>query len=158
MAAKGGRPSDYTAQKAVKICELIANGKTIKQISMMDGMPHPSNVYRWLAKHEEFREMYARAKEQQIEVLVDEMIAIADDCRRDVEVRTDKNGNEYEVTNNEVVQRAKLMIDTRKWLAAKLMPRKYGDRQTIEHEGNITIDAVLQRGRERAAKREKPED
>lgn len=158
MAAKGGRPSDYTVQKAVKICELIANGKTIKQISMMDGMPHPSNVYRWLAKHEEFREMYARAKEQQIEVLVDEMIAIADDCRRDVEVRIDKNGNEYEVTNNEVVQRAKLMIDTRKWLAAKLMPRKYGDRQTIEHEGNITIDAVLQRGRERASKREKPED
>lgn len=32
-------------------------------------------------------------------------------------------------------QAARVEIDARKWLASKLFPRRYGDRQTLEHSG-----------------------
>ena len=31
-------------------------------------------------------------------------------------------------TDNEVIQRSKLRVDTRKWLASKMAPKKYGDK------------------------------
>ena len=65
--------------------------------------------------------MYARAKEIGFEVLADEIIDLAD-----AEENMDKDQ----------LRRHQLMIDTRKWLLAKLQPRKYGERVTQEIVGN----------------------
>jgi hypothetical protein len=32
---------------------------------------------------------------------------------------------------------ARLQIDARKWVAARLLPKKWGDKQEIEHSGKI---------------------
>jgi hypothetical protein len=77
--------------------------------------------------------MYARAKQRQVELLVDEIITISDDSSEDDSV--DLDGNMF--VNNVRVTRAKLRIDTRKWLAAKLAPRLYGDK--IQTETTVTI-------------------
>ena len=41
------------------------------------------------------------------------------------------------------VQRARNRIDTRKWLAAKLAPRKYGDRVEHDHKGGLNFQPAV---------------
>lgn len=79
----------------------------------------------------EFSEQYARAREAQADKLAEEALQIADDGRSDTYL--DAEGNER--TDTEVIQRSKLRVDTRKWLASKMAPKKYGDKVTQEHTG-----------------------
>lgn len=86
----------------------------------------------WLdGSRPEFSEQYARAREAQADKLAEEALTIADDGRNDT--YTDADGNVK--TDSEVIQRSKLRVDTRKWLASKMAPKKYGDKVTQEHTG-----------------------
>jgi hypothetical protein len=130
------RPSIYTPELAAKICERIASSKhglnTICAVN--EGFPNPAQVYRWLDTHAEFRESYARARAAQATFLAEESLEISD--RTHVEFVKD---------DGEVVvvpldpQRARLQVDTRKWAAAKLDPKTYGDRIGVEHSGTINL-------------------
>ena len=84
--------------------------------------------------------MYAKAREAQAEIMADELAAIADDGRNDWMERNDKEGafGAFAV-NGECVARSRLRVDTRKWIAAKLLPRKYGDKLDLNHGGSITV-------------------
>lgn len=84
----------------------------------MPGMPTKTTVYRWLASNPTFRDLYARAKEEQAESLADEIVSIADDETDDPQSR-------------------RVRVDARKWVAARLLPRKYGDR--IEQAGSVEV-------------------
>ena len=59
---KTGRPTKYTKELADKLCELLAEGKSINQISKMRGMPHRSTVWGWQDEHPEFFDKTARAR------------------------------------------------------------------------------------------------
>lgn len=126
MAKKIGRPSSYNEKQANEICEWIASGKSLDSYCRQKGSPNKSTVYRWIQDFEEFRNSYVRAREDQAEAFVDQMLEIADDARNDMMMIEGKNGNEKEVVNHEVVMRSKLRIETRKWLAGKMKPKKYG--------------------------------
>ena len=76
--------------------------------------------------------MYTRAREVQAEIMAEEIIAIADDSAGDITI--DEDGRE--IVNHEAIQRSRLRVDARKWVAAKLLPRKYGDH---EHK-TVTLD------------------
>jgi len=131
------RPSTYTPELADLICEQIADGKSLRSICAAEGMPGKSTVFRWLAENEAFRDQYARAREAQADALADDILDIADYSARDT--YTDENGNER--TNTEVVARSRLRVDARKWIAAKLKPKVYGDRTeltgTLEHKHTL---------------------
>jgi hypothetical protein len=75
--------------------------------------------------------MYTRAKEIQIDLLVEEIINISDDSSNDTIIATGIDGGEYEKPNTEWINRSKLRVDSRKWIAARLNRRKYGD--NIDH-------------------------
>ena len=129
---KLGAPSTYTPELAAAICEHIAAGKSLRTIAAMDGMPAQSTIMVWLdGKHPDFTEQYARAREAQADKLAEEILAIADDGRSDTYL--DAEGNEK--TDSEVIQRSKLRVEARKWLASKMAPKKYGDKVTQEHTG-----------------------
>ena len=51
-----------TKELADKLCELLAEGKSINQISKMRGMPHRSTVWGWQDEHPEFFDKTARAR------------------------------------------------------------------------------------------------
>lgn len=119
----GGRPSTYTQELADKICEEIALGSSLRTVLTGDDMPAMSAVFRWLREHEEFREQYARATEERTEAMSEDILDIADDGTNDY-METDK-GTQY---NGDSVQRARLRVDTRKWLMSKMKPKKYGDK------------------------------
>lgn len=142
---KTGRPSTYTEKLAKQICSQIAVGRSLVKICSADDMPSDGTVYRWLAEHQSFQEMYARAREQMVVFLGEELLQIADDATQDtIEVTTAK-GETYTQANHAAVQRARLQVDTRKWLMAKLMPRKYGERAT-EAEADTTDTRVVVEG------------
>jgi hypothetical protein len=88
---------------------------------MQSGTVDAATVYRWLEKHESFRDMYARARVILYEHWADEIGDIAD-----LENETDVN-------------RARLRVDARKWLLSKMLPRKYGERLQAEVGGTLSI-------------------
>lgn len=75
-----------------------------------------SSVFLWIAKHRDFAEQYARAQSDRVVAWSEEIVDIAD--------------NEKADTN-----RARLRVDTRRWLMSKMDPKKYGDRQEHRHTG-----------------------
>lgn len=121
-----GRPSDFTQEIADEICERLSNAESLRKICLSEHMPSQTTVFRWLAdeRYSKFREQYTRAREAQADALFDECLDIADDGSNDYV-------GEDEKYNGDAVQRAKLRIDTRKWMAGKLRPKVYGDKTMI---------------------------
>ena len=117
----GGRPSHYTEEKGDRICEIISTTSlglpTIcKSFTDPDLPKHASTVRKWRLDHEGFNAKYARAKLAQADILAEECLEISDD------------------STQETVTMDKLRIDTRKWLASKLLPKQYGDKMLLEQK------------------------
>jgi hypothetical protein len=126
-AREGRGGTRYSPQLANAICEALVEGRSLLSICEEEGMPTPRNVHHWLKKHPEFREQYIDARRLQADMLFDETLDIADDARNDW---MERNGGEDAgwVLNGENIQRSKLRIGQRKWMVARLNPKKYGDR------------------------------
>lgn len=152
---KPGRPSKYSDELAERICAEVAKGLLLPQALKGEGMPSTSMVFRWLEAHSEFRERYARARESQCETIAGQLLEIADICRPGKKVkhtvctycrgtglgvalnadedrptceRCNGAGGMDEVVTADMVERARLQLDTRKWLLSKMFPKKYGER------------------------------
>lgn len=132
----------FNQKTAGAICEAVANGQTVREVCAGEGMPTERTVYRWLAENEPFCQQYARAREAQMDRMADELLEIADDSSNDYMLRK-QGDDEIEVANQEHIQRSRLRVDTRKWLMSKLAPKKYGERQQVEHSGSIGLGGIL---------------
>jgi len=139
---KVGRPTDYNQELANLICERVATHEVgLKRLcAMYDDMPDKITINRWRHKYPEFCTRYTQAKIQQVETLVDEIIDIADDSTQD-EIINDQG---MRVCNSEFIARSRLRIDTRKWLASKLVPKIYG-LQTKEEKSIDTSTSFLEK-------------
>jgi len=107
-----------------EICDLIADGQSLVQIANMEGMPCRATMNNWLRdadlKKEGFEgvlDSYTRAKREQADAIADDILDIADNAD----------------DSKEGVQKAKLRIDSRKWLAGKLQPKKYSEKHLVEN-------------------------
>ncbi len=125
------KPVEYSQEIADEICQAIrTSSKGIRKIALdYPHWPSVKAIFEWRVKHPSFGEQYARAKCEQIEVFIDEIIEISDDSSSDTIIKTDANGIEYEKCNSEWINRSRLRVDSRKWLAAKLAPKIYGERK-----------------------------
>lgn len=130
-----GRPSTYNQEIADKICEHLAEGYSLRSFCAREDAPNKSTVMRWLREHKEFRDQYARAREDQAEILADENLDIADDGSNDYVTRENKDGSTYEAIDHDHIARSRLRIDARKWFASKVAPKKYGERSITEITG-----------------------
>ena len=129
---KTGRPSSYSDKIATEICRRIAERESLRKICADDDMPDKTTVLRWLADEEksQFRTQYAHAREMQADTLFDEALEIADEASGDW--ITTEDGKK--TLDHEHVQRSRLRVDTRKWAAGKLAPKRYGDK--LQHTGD----------------------
>jgi hypothetical protein len=103
----------YSDDLAARICEHVADGLSLKEACELPGMPARRTAYKWLGEHDNFVRMYARAREERADLIADEIVSIADS-------EPDPN-------------KARVRIDARKWWAAKVNPKKYGDKLTTEN-------------------------
>ncbi len=126
----GGRPSEYTPEIATELCGYLSAGESLRKACSRESMPCTTTFFRWLRKYPEFEKQYAQAKQESADAFAEDMLDIADESEDDIEI--DEDGAPR--VNHENIQRARLRVDTRKWLASKLKPKKYGDR--IEHTGD----------------------
>lgn len=146
------RPSDYTSELAEAICLRLAEGESLRSICRDDVMPDKATVLRWIARHDVFRDQYAKAKLEGAEALAEEIFDIADDASNDWMERI---GEEDQPVgwqlNGEHVRRSQMRIDVRKWYLSKIMPKKYGDR--IQQD--VTVDVKDGLAEKMAAARER---
>ena len=125
-----GNQTTFTSELAESICKTVATGKSLRQTCRELDIPE-STVRNWvLDDREGFAAQYARARELQIEAMADELLEISDDGTNDWMTIT-QGGEEREVPNQEVLQRSRLRVDTRKWLMSKIAPKKYSDKLGI---------------------------
>ena len=111
---KVGRPSIYSQEVADEIAERIIGGESLRVICAEDHMPSTSTLTRWLRDNQEFRAQYVYAREANAQIQASEIVEIADR------------------TSPEMAQVAKLRIDARKWVAARLL-KDYKDKQETDH-------------------------
>lgn len=130
---------DFNPAAANEICERLAKGQSLRIICGADRddfLPGQTTVYQWLATNEEFAKQYAHARELQGETYADRAV------------------DEALTATDAAIGR--LRMDALKWAASKLAPKKYGDKQTVEHtdpEGKnpfaALMEAVASNGRPR---------
>ena len=63
--------------------------------------------------------------------MAEDILVISDDSTNDWMDREYGKGNVVRVTDPEALQRSKLRVDTRKFLMAKMKPKRYGDKLDI---------------------------
>lgn len=80
----------------------------------------------WVAEDEALADQYARARETGLDAMAEEIIEIADTPLEGVETTTDEKGGVSE-KRGDMLGHRKLQVDSRKWLLAKCLPKKYGD-------------------------------
>lgn len=137
-----GRPTIYNDEIAREICDAIAtNSKSLMTLcSLNPHWPGERTIRTWFREKPEFQQMYAQAKDDQSEMFVEQIIDIADDVSNDTITKIRPDGSEYEVCNSEWINRSRLRVDTRKWLASKYKPKKYGDIKVPEEKENNTAE------------------
>jgi hypothetical protein len=105
----------------------------------------------WVDASPQLQEQYARAKRIQAESIAAEIVAISDEA--DVQVVHEGEATRLELSAN-AIQRNRLRIDARKWVAAKLLPKVYGDKLAVggaEDLGPVVIVTGINRSSDDAA-------
>jgi hypothetical protein len=123
------------------ITDISENG--MSAITAMKGKMSSATFYE-LLKDKEKLNKYARATEMRADIMADEILEISDNVGGDI--MTMKDGRE--VVDNAVVQRDRLRVDARKWLLAKLQPKKYGDKLDITSDNEPIGKIRLIKGNE----------
>lgn len=128
---KRGAPTLKTPERLEAIFAGISLGRSARSMCVEVGISQRV-LWNWLAGDEQLMRQYLRAKELCIDAYAEEIIEISDDGSKDTYI--DEKGKE--IINREVIARAQLRIDARKWYAARLAPKKYGDKLLPASETN----------------------
>lgn len=138
---KSPKKLDEVNDKCISICEALSQNNRGLHHHCKDFGISPKTFYEWMKMSEENGYKYARAREAQADYIFDEIIEIADDNSGDTTV-TDNGIQE----NREFTSRSRLRVDARKWIAAKLKPKKYGDKIDVTSDGNELKPVVISLG------------
>jgi hypothetical protein len=112
------------------VCEAIATSqenldKLCKNMKKLyPEFPASDTIYRWILKYPDFAEKYRTARRAQAQLFVDQIVEISDEC------------------DDKEVAKATLRVNTRKWLASRLLI-DYADKQQLEHSVTVTHEALL---------------
>lgn len=125
------------------ICEKVADCTTLREIAEEYKISKGALI-EWLA---DYGDQYARAREAQADVLASDILALSDKTRIGTKTTTKANGD-VETTTGDMVDRARLQIDARKWLAGKMSPKKYGDKVAVGGADDLppvkhAVDVIL---------------
>jgi hypothetical protein len=109
------------------ILSRVTGGESLRSICRDDDMPGLSTVMEWLAADEDFRSKYARAREDQADAIFEGMSEIEDSVIAG-DLRPDA---------------ARVVLESRRWRAEKLKPKKYGNKIEATHELGETFTKVV---------------
>ena len=134
----------FTQELFDDICQAIATSENgIAKICKNAGIAMQT-FYNWMGDDKDLLERYARAKDAQLQLMVEQILTISDDGLNDV--MEDAEGNIR--VNYDHIQRSKLRVDTRKWLLSKLKPKVYGDKVDLTSGGEKIQQTIIWGGKE----------
>lgn len=119
------------------ICAFVAEGHSLREWCRLHSFAH-NTVGGWLDEDEARCDQYARARQARADKLAEEILAISDDGSNDTYVDDDGKPR----TDHDVVARSRLRVDSRKWLASKMYPKMYGDRQILAGDPEAPLGGV----------------
>lgn len=127
MTKRKGRPSTYTPEIAAEVLRRMTEGETLLTMCREPGMPPASTVKMWAVDDvpEGFADRYARARDFQADAIAEQALDLAD------------------TSDPADAAKVRIQVDTRKWLASKINPAKFGDRAKIEHAGGIDLQVSV---------------
>lgn len=129
-----GRPTKYTTELGDKFIELISEGNSIVQCCKMIGISRQT-FYHWLAteykKEDCFLDRYREAKNNSYESYFDN----SEDEAIRIYLKLINEGIEKKQASAMV----KIIMDTKKWTAERLMPDKFATKT----ESNVTLNEVI---------------
>jgi hypothetical protein len=122
-------PPEYTKEQIDLAIEMAIGGETIGRI--VDALCTTRKVFWTYRQHNpSFENTFAQARQEGLDYIAEGMRDHAKDVPD--------------------VQRARLMVDTDKWLLSKLKPALYGDKIDIHVSQTIDIRSALTEARKRA--------
>lgn len=131
----------------VEICARLGKGEPLAQICRDMHMPGVQTVADWAKADENVSVSIARARADGFDAIAAECLGIADDKADDF-----KPGPQGLAFDAEHVQRSKLRIETRLKLLAKWDPKRYGEKQQVEHSGTIDSATTIIESRKRSGR------
>jgi len=141
-------PKDH----ADAIVEWIGEGKTLRDYCRQPGSPAFRTVYDWIDKDPSFAARFAKARLDGFDQIAQECFSIADEAPP-----IDDKGK----TDSGYVSWQKNRIWTRMQLLARWDPKRYSERQQIDHtssDGSMSVVERLARGRKRLAESDDGEE
>ena len=116
---------EYSPELGEEICKYVSSGITVSALCEALRINH-NQLYKWLDSQPEFAQDYDRAKQVSSDFLVEEMKLLADDETLDPRSR-------------------QIRIETRKWIAGKLKPRKWGEKTVVSNDPDSPIGSLALR-------------
>lgn len=124
----------YDPQKANLVIEIMGEEKLSTVKACEKAGVKRTTFLLWCDIDKDLADRYARTRDDVIEFIAEETIRIADEP-----IPSTATGG----LDSAAVAKQRLQVDTRKWLLSKLAPKKYGDRQHVEHSGGITLERLV---------------
>lgn len=114
------RPKSCNPRIEAVLFGRLAQGRSLRKICARRYMPNKSTILDWISTDKRLADQYARARELQAEALAEEIVDLSD-----------------KATDRDSAACAKVQVDARKWIAAKLLPKKYG-----EAKGDVNVSVT----------------
>jgi len=119
----------------------MIEGETLIKICRDPAMPSRKTVCARIAADSDLQGAYDRAMLLRADYYAESVLDLADNCQVGTKI-INKNGK-VEIVTADMVERTRLQIEARKWYAAKLAPRKYGDR--LQTDLAVTVETHEER-------------
>lgn len=137
---KVGRPTKYTPELAEKICDLIREGLSEREICSQKGMPDASTLGRWKDNNQEFCIQSARARKASAEKFNDELLELQANLNNELQTRL-LNGDDFP---KGTVEAFKVLMQEKARQISWRDDSRYGDRKTVKIQSDTpdlsTID------------------
>lgn len=115
---KPGKPSIYTQELADEICMAVSTCTLglNKLCEINPSWPAKQTINEWRVLNREFAAQYHEAKKIQADLYAEECMDIVD------------------ASSVEEAQLSKIRVNTRQWIASRLLPKVYGDSKAVEED------------------------
>jgi hypothetical protein len=138
-AKKIGRPTKRTPEVVKEICDRLSNGEPLRAICRDSHIPNWDTVYDWMARDEGFALQVAQARENGVEAIAQDTLAMIDAEPRYVEDA--KGGTRIDAG---YVQWLKLRTEQRMKLLACWSPNRYGNRVQVAGDKDNPLQVNIQ--------------
>ena len=112
---------ELTSELTDQICQELMNGQPLTRICSRKELPSIATVNRWISKDPSFAKQITNARRVGTQFYLDKMI------------------EELETMSAKDVGIVREKLHHYRWLASKLLPSLYGDKQEVVQDTKITI-------------------